>query len=154
MVPPGRLQALPWGLLPSLADRPVNVVPSAATWLRARLLRPPSDRRVVLVLGPGLPRGRAEVSRLAERYPAATVLATATRPRRRCCSALDGAWIAHIAAHGTFRSDSPLFSSLRLDDGPLTVYDFERLQRRRTGWCCPVAIPVWRSRSVLTSCSG
>ena len=43
--------------------------------------------------------------------------------------ALDGAWLAHIAAHGIFRADSPLFSSLRMYDGPLTVYDFEQLQR-------------------------
>ena len=43
--------------------------------------------------------------------------------------ALDGAWLAHIAAHGTFRADNPLFSSLQLDDGPLTVHDFERLGR-------------------------
>ena len=47
----------------------------------------------------------------------------------RVLSALDGAWLAHIAAHGTFRADSPLFSSLRLHDGPLTVYDFEQLHR-------------------------
>ncbi|HEY2689749.1 MAG TPA: CHAT domain-containing protein, partial [Streptosporangiaceae bacterium] len=39
------------------------------------------------------------------------------------------AWLAHIAAHGTFRADSPLFSSLRMHDGPLTVYDFEQLRR-------------------------
>jgi tetratricopeptide (TPR) repeat protein len=129
MVPPGRLQALPWGLLPSLADRPVNVVPSAVTWLRARRLRPPSDRRVVLVLGPGLAAGKAEVTRLAECYPDATVLANGDATAEKVLRALDGAWIAHIAAHGTFRSDSPLFSSLRLDDGPLTVYDFERLRR-------------------------
>ena len=43
--------------------------------------------------------------------------------------ALDGAWLAHIAAHGSFRADSPLFSSLRMHDGPLTVYDFEQLRR-------------------------
>jgi CHAT domain-containing protein len=43
--------------------------------------------------------------------------------------ALDGAWLAHIAAHGTFRADNPLFSSVRLDDGPLIVHDFERLGR-------------------------
>ena len=43
--------------------------------------------------------------------------------------ALDGAWLAHIAAHGTFRADNPLFSSIQLDDGPLTVHDFERLGR-------------------------
>ncbi|MET9271608.1 CHAT domain-containing tetratricopeptide repeat protein [Kribbella sp. NPDC003557] len=129
VVPPGRLQALPWGLVPALADRSVNVVPSAATWLRARKLRPPADRRVVLVLGPGLSAGRAEVLRLAKEYPDATVLADGDATAENVLRELDGAWIAHIAAHGTFRSDSPLFSSLRLDDGPLTVYDFERLRR-------------------------
>ena len=45
-------------------------------------------------------------------------------------TALDGAWLAHIAAHGIFRADSPLFSSLRMHDGPLTVYDFEQLRPR------------------------
>ncbi|WP_202872394.1 CHAT domain-containing protein [Kribbella soli] len=129
MVPPGRLHALPWGLVPALADRAVNVVPSAATWLRARQVRPPSDRRVVLVLGPGLSAGRAEVMQLAKQYPDATVLADGDATAEKVLRELDGAWIAHIAAHGTFRSDSPLFSSLRLDDGPLTVYDFERLRR-------------------------
>ena len=44
-------------------------------------------------------------------------------------AAIDGAWLVHVAAHGTFRSDSPLFSAIELDDGPLTVYDLERLKR-------------------------
>src|SRR5262249_61829117 len=47
----------------------------------------------------------------------------------RVLNAIDGAGLAHIAAHGAFRAASPLFSSLRLDDGPLTVYDLERLRR-------------------------
>jgi CHAT domain-containing protein len=44
-------------------------------------------------------------------------------------SALDGASLAHIAAHGRFRADNPLFSSLVLADGPLMVYDIERMRR-------------------------
>jgi CHAT domain-containing protein len=44
-------------------------------------------------------------------------------------SSLEGTWLAHIAAHGHFRSDSPLFSSLSLMDGPLTVHDLTRLKR-------------------------
>ena len=44
-------------------------------------------------------------------------------------AAMDGAWLVHVAAHGTFRGDSPLFSAIELDDGPLTVYDLERLKR-------------------------
>jgi tetratricopeptide (TPR) repeat protein len=129
IVPPSRLQALPWHLLPPLANRAVSVAPSTAIWQWARGLRPPSARRVVLVLGPGLSAGSAEIPRLAERYPAATVLAGEVATAEQVLDALDGAWLAHIAAHGTFRSDSPMFSSLRLDDGPLTVYDFERLRQ-------------------------
>ena len=43
--------------------------------------------------------------------------------------ALDGAGLGHIAAHGRFRSDNVLFSSLRLHDGELTVYDLENMDR-------------------------
>ena len=43
--------------------------------------------------------------------------------------AVDEADLVHVAAHGTHQQESPLFSSLRMHDGPLTVYDFERLDR-------------------------
>jgi CHAT domain-containing protein len=43
--------------------------------------------------------------------------------------ALDGADVAHVAAHGRFRDDNPLLSSLHLADGDLTVYDLEVLRR-------------------------
>jgi CHAT domain-containing protein len=42
-------------------------------------------------------------------------------------AALESADVAHLAAHGRFRADSPLFSSVLLADGPVTVYDLERL---------------------------
>ena len=40
---------------------------------------------------------------------------------------LEGASVAHLACHGFFRGDNPLMSSLQMADGPITVYDFERL---------------------------
>jgi CHAT domain-containing protein len=43
--------------------------------------------------------------------------------------ALDGATVAHLACHGRFRSDSPLFSSLELADGPLDAYELQNLRR-------------------------
>src|SRR5262249_58458645 len=46
---------------------------------------------------------------------------------RRVLKAMDGARLVHIAAHGSFRSDNPLFSSLSVADGPLTVHELERL---------------------------
>jgi len=146
IVPPGRLQAVPWGMLPRLDSRAVSVAPSAASWVRARaaLSAPPGDQAaagdgpVVLVRGPGLASQGAEVPRLAAGYAARAdglgraapvELGRGTATVARVLDAIDGAVIAHIAAHGVFRADSPMFSSIRLDDGPLTVYDLERLHR-------------------------
>ncbi len=129
VIPPGRLRAVPWTLMPSLRDRVVTVAPSASTWLRARGMRPPSPRRVALVTGPGLATKGAEVEPLRSRYPGAVLLGHGTATAGRVLTALDGAWLAHIAAHGTFRADNPMFSSILLDDGPLIVHDFERLGR-------------------------
>lgn len=129
VVPPGRLHAIPWSLLPSLRNRVVSVAPSASTWLHASTTQPPSHGRVALIVGPGLDTGGAEIPQLIRHYPGATVLGHGTATADNALAALDGAWLAHIAAHGTFRADNPLFSSLRLDDGPLIVHDFERLRR-------------------------
>lgn len=125
--PPGGLHAVPWGLLPCLRDRPVTGTPSAALWLRAQRRTPPVPAPVVLVSGPGLGTGGAEVPVLADRYASAQVLRGGRATVESVLAALDGAGLAHVAAHGHFRRDSPMFSSLDLDDGPLTVHDFERL---------------------------
>ncbi len=129
VIPPGRLQAVPWTLMPSLHDRAVTVAPSALTWVRARHKRPPAHRRVALVVGPGLVTGGAEVAQMRSGYPESVMLGHGSATAENVLGALDGAWLAHIAAHGTFRADNPMFSALRLDDGPLTVHDFERLAR-------------------------
>jgi len=129
IVPPGRLNAVPWALLPSLRDRAVSVAPSARAWLRASQSGPFGDGRTVLVAGPGLGAASAEVRTLARQYRDATVLGEGTATTARVLAAIDGAGLAHIAAHGRFRADSPMFSSLRLDDGPMTVHDVERLCR-------------------------
>ena len=129
VVPTGKLQAVPWGLMPSLRDRPTAVTPSASAWLRARRAARPEEDRVVLVGGPRLVTGDAEVRHLVAQYPDAVVLADGDATAERVMTAMDGAWLVHMAAHGTFRSDSPLFSAIELDDGPLTVYDLERLKQ-------------------------
>ncbi len=129
VVPTGKLHAVPWGLMPSLRDRPTAVTPSASAWLRARRAARPDEDRVVLVGGPRLVTGGAEVRHLVAQYPDAVVLADGAATAERVMAAMDGAWLVHMAAHGTFRSDSPLFSAIELDDGPLTVYDLERIKR-------------------------
>jgi len=129
VVPPGRLHRVPWALLPSLRDRVLSVSPSAGGWLRALDTEPPPGGRTVLVRGPGLATNGAEVPDLADRYGRPTVLEHDDAEVPRVLAELDGATLAHIAAHGTFRADSPLFSSLGMADGPLIVHDFERLTR-------------------------
>jgi len=129
VVPPGKLHAIPWALLPVLSDRVVSVAPSASAWMRAHTAAPPAHHRVTLARGPGLSTGGAEVPLVAKLYDDVTVLTNSGATTHNVLGALEGAWVAHIAAHGTFRADSPLFSSLRMHDGPLTVYDFEQLDR-------------------------
>jgi len=129
IVPPGKLVPIPWVLLPALRDCVVSVAPSASAWMRARTAPVPGHRHVTLARGPGLGSDGAEVPLVAQLYDDTTVLAGGEASAEKVLYALDGAWLAHIAAHGTFRADSPLFSSLTMHDGPLTVYDFERLHR-------------------------
>jgi tetratricopeptide (TPR) repeat protein len=102
IVPTGALHALPWALLPSMAERAFVIVPSTTMWLDLIAREAPAgagDRQVVLVAGPDLASAPDEITAIAEHYEAPLVL----------------------------RSDNPLFSSLSLYDGPLTVYDLETL---------------------------
>jgi tetratricopeptide (TPR) repeat protein len=123
------LQGVPWGLLPGLADRPVTSTPSARLWLRARQAAAAEPDRRVLLVGPGLASGGAEVPAVAAQDPSAEVLDGDAATVEAALGALDGAGLAHVAAHGHFREDSPLFSSLMLADGPLLVHDLQRLRR-------------------------
>jgi tetratricopeptide (TPR) repeat protein len=129
IVPTGAFHALPWSMLPSGVGRPITVAPSAAVWLRATQQRRAPAETVVLAAGPRLAGAEREVAELARHYPAATVLSGASASAGAVRDALDGAGLAHVAAHGSFRADNPLFSCLRLADGPLTVYDLESLRR-------------------------
>ncbi len=127
IIPSGRLHAVPWSLLPALRDRTVSVAPSVASWLRATSTARPRHAKVTLVAGPGLETDGAEVHDVASRYPGANLLTGEAATAEGVLGALEGASLAHIAAHGTFRADNALFSSLRLADGELTVHDLERL---------------------------
>jgi hypothetical protein len=128
-VPTGPLHALPWGALPSLAGRPLVVTPSLAAWFGLASRKRSRRRRVALVAGPRLRHAGPEVRGLAGVHAGATVLEGESATVSATLAALDGAVIAHIACHGRFRSDSPLFSSLELADGPLTALDLQRLRR-------------------------
>lgn len=129
VVPTGALHGLAWGALPTLAGRPATVAPSAAVWLARGRVSPAAVGGVALVAGPNLPAAEREVRAIAALHAEAEVLTGADATASAACAALEGSALAHVAAHGSFRADSPMFSSLLLADGPLTVYDLERLRR-------------------------
>lgn len=138
VVAPARLHHAPWGLCPSLGERPVSAAPSVSQWLRAArdVAAGGAPARgvdgLVLVSGPGLPAGEAEVRALGERARSAVVLCGADATVQRTLDELDGAAVGHIAAHGHHRSDNPMFSSIQLADGPLTVHDLADVRRPPT----------------------
>ncbi|WP_238012366.1 CHAT domain-containing tetratricopeptide repeat protein [Dactylosporangium sp. AC04546] len=128
LVPTGALHALPWTMLPRLRGRSIAVAPSAAIWWRAAA-QPPAPSDLVLVGAPSAAQAADEVREIASDRPGATVLAGEQARVAPALAALDGAGIGHIASHGEFRVDNPLFSFLMLADGQLTVYDLTALRR-------------------------
>ena len=127
LVPTGALQSLPWSILPSCAGRPVTVTPSAALWY-AGLQGGSADGHAVVAAGPGLPGASTEAAAIADLHRV-TALADETATVEAVTSELDGARLAHLAAHGHIHPNNPLFTSLTFADGPLTVYDLNQLRR-------------------------
>jgi tetratricopeptide (TPR) repeat protein len=129
IVPTGPLHDVPWSILPSCAGRAVTVSPSATLWHTASN-RPAGATAgmVAAVAGPGLAGAREEALAVAAIHGAAAYV----DGRATVDAALDvlgSAELVHLAAHGRLAPDNPLFSSLRLHDGPLVVYDLERQDR-------------------------
>jgi tetratricopeptide (TPR) repeat protein len=89
----------------------------------------PAKRRSVVIAGPGLAGAEHEASAIGSLYPSGQVLSGAAAEVAAVLAVLEGASIAHIAAHASFRADNGLWSSLQLADGVLTVYELEQLRR-------------------------
>ncbi|WP_245679424.1 CHAT domain-containing protein [Actinomadura hibisca] len=130
VAPTGALHGLPWSVLPSLVGRPLTVVPSATAWLHADS-RPVSSvpERTLLVAGPDLTHADCEVRALQLLHAHPRVLLDRWARAETVRDALNDADLAHIVAHGEFRPGNPLFSALRLADGPLVVHELEDLDR-------------------------
>jgi CHAT domain-containing protein len=105
------------------------VAPSLAVWLELEGRPATGRRKTSLIAGPRLRHAAGEVGDLAGLFPGATVLAGKAATAEAVLAALDGTALAHLACHGQFRADSPLFSTLELADGPLNVYELQRLRR-------------------------
>ncbi len=142
VLPRGALALVPWPALPTIADRPVSLV----LGLRSRQTTrrdPTADDRTTVIVGPRLVDGRAEAKALVDALgPNTRVLIGTGATTSASLAALGDSRTVHFICHGSFRADNPLFSSLEMFDGPMTVYDIAALDG-------PVAESV-----VLSSCSG
>jgi tetratricopeptide (TPR) repeat protein len=128
VVPTGLLMTTPWAALPACAGRAVTVASSATAWLAAKQRRPFSGA-AVLVAGPGIAHGDQEIRAIAKLHPRAATLTGAAASPAATIAALDGAGIAHLAAHGRHQAENALFSSLELAGGALIGYDLQNLHR-------------------------
>jgi CHAT domain-containing protein len=129
IVPTGALYAVPWGVLPSLHTRPTVVAPSATAWVAAEHTETPRARKVVLVRGPGLLAAQGELDKLATHYRTAKVLDGKRATVKSVLQALDGAKLAHIAAHGAHEPENALFSRLEMTDGALYAHEMAGLKQ-------------------------
>ncbi len=127
VVPSPALQSVVWSTLPSCVGRAVTVSPSAALWQRAQRSAQHGVGPTIAVAGPGLPGAREEAERVAALHPGSSLLVDDAAASEEVLRHVDGAQRLHLAAHGRVRADNPLFSSVALADGPLTVYDLEGL---------------------------
>jgi tetratricopeptide (TPR) repeat protein len=130
LVVPAALHPVPWQAVPCLVGRPVAVAPSATWWHETQTARPAEPAGpVVVAAGPRLAEADHEAALVAGNYPEVTMLTGPTATADAVMAAMVEAPAAHLACHGRIRHDNPLWSSLELFDGPLCVYDLERLPR-------------------------
>ncbi|WP_402461922.1 CHAT domain-containing protein [Isoptericola aurantiacus] len=118
------LLSVPWASLPSRA----GVATGVDSWVT---LRDHESRcgagasRAVVVAGPGLRAAELEARLVAATWGEATTLSGAAATCAATTAAIAGADVVHLAAHGVHEPDNPLFSCVRLADGPLYAHELD-----------------------------
>lgn len=120
----GWLGVLPWSMLPCRVGRATVVAPSVHHWMTyAGTARPPEH--VTAAAGPGMHHAEAEVRAIADTWPGGRLLLGEDASVDRLRRALAEPGVVHLAAHGKHEPDNPLFSSVRLADGPLFAHELD-----------------------------
>lgn len=130
IVPAGTIHYVPFAALFDgsryVAEKfEVRYAPSAYIWLQLSE-RPQRRRRSPLLVGfadERIPMVLDEISSISRVLPGATVLAGAAATFSAFMNNAPNHDPVHIACHGEFRPDSPMFSNLHLSDGWVTVRD-------------------------------
>jgi CHAT domain-containing protein len=135
---PHKIAIIPYGLLHQvpfhalfdgeayLIDRfEVSYAPSATVFslCQKRIPRRSDGAVVMSVADPLIPNVAAEARAVASHLPDAEVLADGQATTSAMREKAPGCGILHLACHGMFRADNPMFSSLKLHDGWLTAAD-------------------------------
>lgn len=121
------LLAVPWSSLPSRVGR--------RTWVNSWIdLRGHAEETrkpgAVVVAGPGLRAAQAEAEAVVETWGDARMLAGEQATCAATVESLPTAGVVHLATHGRHETDNPLFSSLRLADGPLFAHELDGVDLR------------------------
>jgi hypothetical protein len=89
-----------------------------------------------------------EIGEVARAHPGSRALTGAQATVANTLDGLDGASVAHMAAHGHHERENVLFSCLELVDGPLMAYDIEQLTAApRASWMPTSALRMASSSS-------
>jgi CHAT domain-containing protein len=130
IVPSGVLNYVPF---PALFDgeryeaeeREIATVPGAAVWevLEGRDLPAPDSALVIGFADEHIPNVESETAVVAALFKESKVLTGTEATFGNYESYASSYPVLHLACHGRFRPDNPLFSSLHLSDGFITVRD-------------------------------
>lgn len=130
VVPHGPLHRVPFHALfdgrRSLIERfEISYAPSAMVYTLCQGRQAPGqDGATVLgVEDPLIPAAEAEARAVSGRLPASRLYVGEEATVEALRGAAPGSGILHLACHGLFRSDNPMFSALKLHDGWLTAAD-------------------------------
>ena len=136
VVPDARMGAVPF---PALFDGEHHLVDRWAITVSPTLVAAagpvqpvvtPSRALVVAVADEGTPEMDEEARRVAGLLPGCTLLVDAEATVERFSQEVSGAGLVHVACHGTYRPDNPLFSRLRLRDRWMTSAEIVQLDLR------------------------
>jgi tetratricopeptide (TPR) repeat protein len=134
IIPHGLLHRVPFHALfdgeAYLLDRfEVSYAPSATVFSLCQKRVPRGLERALIlsVTDPLIPHVSDEARAVASHLPEAEVLSDGRATIGAIGEKVPGCGILHLACHGMFRGDNPMFSSLKLHDGWLTAADVLRL---------------------------
>jgi CHAT domain-containing protein len=135
IVPHGVLHYLPFHALLEndrylIDDFSISYAPSATTFAFCQKSSSPLEAPPLVM---GVPDAQAplildEVQAVAKILPGATLLIGSDATDANLRAKGLGSRAIHIATHGSFRQDNPMFSSIRLGDGNLALYDLYQLK--------------------------